>query len=57
MITEKELVEDIAKLKEKVDIYSNPLALDFIGGHLWGEVNERLEEIVKLLKKYGCEIK
>lgn len=57
MITEKELVEDISSLKKKIETYSNPLLRGFVDGHLWGEINERFEEIVKLLKKYGCEIK
>ena len=47
MIQEREILEEIQKLRLKTELLANPLYNDFVGSHLWGDIDKRLEQIEK----------
>jgi hypothetical protein len=49
MITEKELIEDISKLKEKVWLHTNPMVKGISDSKLWNNVLAKLEEISSMI--------
>ena len=56
MITEKELVEAVEKLKEKIWLHTHPMVKGITDTKLWGEVYSKLEEIVGILHMKGIKI-
>lgn len=51
MIQEREILEEIQKLRLKTELLANPLYNDFVGSHLWGDIDKQLQDIEsKLLK-------
>lgn len=51
MITEKELIEDISKLKDKVWLHTHPMVKGISNSKLWNDVFEKLEEISSMISK------
>lgn len=57
MITEKEIIDDITILKDKIWMHSHPMLKGVTNTKLWGEIYSKFEDILSTLNKNGIKIK
>ena len=47
MIRDIAILDELKQAKAKVELLANPLYNDFLGSHFWGDINERLDKMIK----------
>jgi hypothetical protein len=55
MITEKELVNDIVNLKDRIWLHSHPMLKGITNTKTWNEVYNKIEDIISFLRSNGIK--